>query len=314
MEQPQTERLGVAALDMFFSRAGWLFREQTTLDYGIDAHIEIVEEQTPTGKIIALQIKSGLSFFKEETLDSYVYRTDGRHIEYWVNHSMPVVIVLYNPETQSIYWQYLSKESVEETGKNWKILVPKANTFENSNRVLKAFKSLTQPEPYIRRLNRLRIDRRWMDLISEGEEVKVQFDDWVNKSLSRYQITISCGREREAWPTLYAPGISIEVMLSHYFPWADFELDSDAHEEGAEPQWESECYMGRDSDTGRTYYSQDFDRWYKPQSGVIPVSENGETASYSLILRLNDLGNSFLEIDDYLSDSLAPDNIGFTLK
>jgi hypothetical protein len=40
--QPQTVRLGVAALDTYFSGHGWLFREQLTHDYGIDAHVEIV--------------------------------------------------------------------------------------------------------------------------------------------------------------------------------------------------------------------------------------------------------------------------------
>ena len=65
--QPQTERLGVAAVDYFFSTNGWMFREQTTHDYGIDAHVEIVQDGPPTGKLIALQIKSGISFFSEET-------------------------------------------------------------------------------------------------------------------------------------------------------------------------------------------------------------------------------------------------------
>jgi hypothetical protein len=99
MPKPQTERLGVSALEYFFAAQGWLFREQTTQDYGIDAHIEIVEKERPTGKLIALQIKAGTSFFKEETADAYVFRTDEKHIAYWVGHSMPVAVVLFNPET-----------------------------------------------------------------------------------------------------------------------------------------------------------------------------------------------------------------------
>ena len=314
MAIPQTERLGVAALIYFFSQNGWLFREQTTHDYGIDAHVEIVEDGRPTGKLVAIQIKSGASFFKESTEDSFVFRTDDKHVAYWVSHSMPVVLVLYDPDSKEAFWQEISRKTVETTGKNWRLNVPKKGMFEDPKRTLKLFSSLTQPEPYLRRLNRLRVDRRWIDLIEQGVEVRVEFDDWVNKSLPRYQVTISTDEEKEAWPTLYAPQIGIEEMLSHFFPWANYSVDQDALREGSTGQWEAECYSFRDSETGATYYSQEFDEWYEPQSGLVPVSENGETATYMLILSLNSFGRSFIEIDDYLSDDTASETIGFTLE
>lgn len=314
MPKPQTEQLGVSALEYFFAAQGWLFREQTTQDYGIDAHIEIVEKERPTGKLIALQIKAGTSFFEEETADAYVFRTDDRHIAYWVGHSMPVAVVLFNPETKQAFWQSVSKESVQTTGKGWKILVPKINMFEDPQRTLDALAALTQPEPYIRRLNRLRIDRRWMDLIQQGAEVHVQFEDWVNKSLPRYQITISAEDEVETWPTLYASGVSLEEMLNHFFPWADFAVDQDTHRDGARDDWMTRCYSWRDDETGEIFYSTSFHEWYKPARGVVPVTENGETASYDLLLSLNEFGESFLAIDDYLSDPDAPEKIGFTLE
>lgn len=289
---PQTERLGVSALEYFFSKHGWLFREQTTHDYGIDAHVEIVTNERPTGKLIALQIKAGASFFAEETNDAFVFRTNGKHIAYWVDHSMPVVVVLFNPETKQAYWQHVSRETVESTGKGWKLSIPKVSMFEHVERCLEAFALLTQPEPYVRRLNRLRIDRHWMDLLEEGYEVRVQFDDWVNKSLPRYQITISTEDEEETWPTLYAPGIGIEGMLNHFFPWADFHLDRDAFDEDE---------------------AQKYQR-YHPEEEIVPISENGETASYCLLLSLNEFGHSFLAMDDYLADPDAPEKIGFTLE
>ncbi|MSM38683.1 MAG: DUF4365 domain-containing protein [Geobacter sp.] len=150
MPLPKTERLGVSALDHFFSEQGWLFREQPTHDYGIDAHVEIVENERPTGKLIALQIKSGASFFKEETDDSYIFRTDDKHVAYWVGHSMPVVLVIYNTQTKTAHWQHVSRENVESTGKYWKIEIPKDNTLANAKHTLDAFESLTQPEKYIR--------------------------------------------------------------------------------------------------------------------------------------------------------------------
>lgn len=315
MTQPKTERLGVSALDYFFSEKGWLFREQTTHDYGIDAHVEIVENQRPTGKLIALQIKAGLSFFNEEVGDSYLFRTDDKHIAYWVGHSMPVIIVLFNPETRQAYWQHVSNETVKATGKGWKIPVPKISIFEKPEKHLSALEALTQPEPYIRRLNRLRIDRYWMNLIEQGYEVRVEFDDWINKSLDRYQVTISADGKKESWPMLYTPSVGVEGMLSHFFPWADFNLDTEAHEQGAYGYWESECYSWCDSETGEVHYSMSFDEWYRsPEDSIVPISENGETASYSLLLTLNEFGKSFLIIDDYLADSSAPETIGFTFE
>lgn len=314
MESPQTDRLGVAALEYFFSESGWLFREQTIHDYGIDAHIEIVNDHRPTGKLIAIQIKSGTSFFSEETENSFVFRADDKHIAYWVGHSMPVVVVIYNPETKNAYWKYISRGEIETTGKNWKTNIPKISMFDDPVKTLQQLESLTQPEPYIRRLNRLRADRRWIDLIESGEEVKIEFDDWIHKSLPRYQIAIYCRNESEVWPTLYAPGSGIESMLEHFFPWANFSVDKEAHCEGAESGWEAECYQYHDSETGRSYYSEEFEEWYEPPKGLVPVSENGETASYCLVLSLNELGKSFLAIDDYLSDDSATESIGFTLE
>ncbi len=290
MPEPIKDRLGIAATEYFFSENGWLFREQPTNDYGIDAHVEIVAEQHPTGKLIALQIKSGKSYFEEETEHAYIFRTDDKHVAYWVNHSMPVVLILFDPDTKQAYWQPISRETVESTGKQWKVLVPKTNTIDKSEYTLSGFASLTQPEPCIRRLNRLRVDRKWMDLIAEGDVVRVQFDDWVNKSLSRYQVTILTDSEEEKWPMLYNPGIGIEGMLEHYFPWATFTMDVDAY------------YQARD------------DGWYETPEDIVPISDNGETESYSLILSLNEFGKSFLDLDDYLVDQDSPEHIGFTLE
>ena len=65
MIAPKTERLGVSKLDHFFSSQGWLFREQPVHDYGIDAQIEIVDGSGATGNLIAIQVKSGSSYFSE---------------------------------------------------------------------------------------------------------------------------------------------------------------------------------------------------------------------------------------------------------
>jgi hypothetical protein len=56
-----TELEGVQAVDAFFTKLKWLFRPQLRSDFGIDAHVERVEDGRATGRLLALQIKSGSS-------------------------------------------------------------------------------------------------------------------------------------------------------------------------------------------------------------------------------------------------------------
>jgi len=82
------DRVGVSAVEgVVLKEFGWLFREQAVSDYGIDALIEEVDsDNKPTGKPVALQIKSGPSFFKRKGSD-YIFYGEPRHLNYWSNHS-----------------------------------------------------------------------------------------------------------------------------------------------------------------------------------------------------------------------------------
>ncbi|MBP0012286.1 MAG: DUF4365 domain-containing protein [Roseofilum sp. SID2] len=137
-----TGRIGVAGTQLLFERLGWIFREQTIEDYGIDAHVEVVENNTATGKLIALQIKSGKSWFKEKTAHGFVFRGKKEHLEYWQKHSLPVLVVLYDDEGENAYWQVVNKTNIKNTVKAWKLTVPfeqKINT--QSLEKIKSFSS-----------------------------------------------------------------------------------------------------------------------------------------------------------------------------
>lgn len=295
-----TERLGVSKLEFYFSSHGWLFREQMIHDYGIDAHIEIVNDAYPTGDLIAIQIKSGMSFFSEETEEAYIFRTEDKHISYWSNHSLPVILVLYNPDADVLLWQVINETTVVSTGKGWKIEVPKSNVLNENS--LRELSTLTQPEPYIQKLNKMKFDRHWMHKITEGYDVFVEFDDWVNKSLSRYQISLISEDEVQDWPMTFSPGMSIEEALEFFIPWADFEMDIESHREASESQWSAECYMTYDKEDDQTIYSQSFESWYNEPDGIVPFQQDGEIASYRLQLSLNEIGKAFLKIDEFLSE------------
>lgn len=64
-------RQGIHKCGLVFSELGFIFREQTIGDYGIDAIIEAREGDYLSGKLIAVQIKSGESYFSEIN-DNYV--------------------------------------------------------------------------------------------------------------------------------------------------------------------------------------------------------------------------------------------------
>lgn len=92
---------------------GWLFREQPTEDYGIDAHAEVVVDgEEVSGKLLALQIKAGISWFREPGQGGWWFRPDAEHVQYWRNHSLPAIVVLYHPETDRCYWQRVSQETL----------------------------------------------------------------------------------------------------------------------------------------------------------------------------------------------------------
>ena len=121
------ERIGVALTEKIINQLGMIFREQLTDDYGIDAQIETMEKGYATGKLIAVQIKSGESFFSETTSECIIYRGERKHYDYWLNHSLPVIIVLYNPVNDTCYWNVVNSKTAKLTAKNWKIEIPFSN-------------------------------------------------------------------------------------------------------------------------------------------------------------------------------------------
>lgn len=128
----KTEREGVNKVEsIFINRFNWIFREQTTSDFGIDAQVEHVDEkQNPTGKLIGLQIKTGLSHFLEKD-DAFVYYIKKKHHDYWINHSLNVLLVGYIPEYRITIWTYIDQSNVQKTKRGFKILIPKANLLDS---------------------------------------------------------------------------------------------------------------------------------------------------------------------------------------
>jgi len=124
MRYDKTERLGVIATDSIITNdIGWIFREQPIIDVGLDAIIEEVIDNEPTGKFLAVQIKSGQGNFyiSENFLAHYISNI---HYEYWMNLSMPIILVAHLPQENETYWQLISEKNIKKTKKRWKIEIP----------------------------------------------------------------------------------------------------------------------------------------------------------------------------------------------
>lgn len=131
------ERIGVIAVqDIVYNELDWIFRELLTEDYGIDAEIEVNFPEYPTGKLIALQIKSGKSYFLESNEERVIFRFEKKHFQYWLNHSLPVIIVLYNPENKECIWEVVDRLTVQMVSEEkCKMLIRKNNRFDESVKV-----------------------------------------------------------------------------------------------------------------------------------------------------------------------------------
>lgn len=129
-----TDRKGVNFVEsIVINDFDWIFREQPIQDYGIDAHIEIVENGNPTGVICGVQIKSGKSHF-HPAKENLTYYPDELHFKYWTNSSIPILLVGYFPEKNKGYWQLLSDPGIySKTRKGYKLDVPYNNLFDKNS-------------------------------------------------------------------------------------------------------------------------------------------------------------------------------------
>ncbi len=110
-----------------------MFREQPVNDKGIDAHIELLRDSQATGRLIALQIRSGSSRFREETDAGFVHREDISHLNYWLNHSLPVVLVLCDTNSDRCYWVRITRDVAHITSdRGWRVLVPKNQVLDSN--------------------------------------------------------------------------------------------------------------------------------------------------------------------------------------
>lgn len=302
------DRKGVAAVQQIVTTdLEWLFREQPTDDYGIDAQFEVVENNAATGRLLAAQIKSGPSYFKKPHPEGWWFSLDRDDLQYWLDHALPVLVVIYDPGSRAAYWQAVNHRTII-TGKRGgkKLLIPKAQQLVSASRSALARAASGKPEEL--RLRQLRLALPWMKLLLQRRRILIEAQEWVNKTSGRGDIRIISVDEANEDPQelgswcIVAGLRPYEEVLPSLVPWADSVLHEETYDEADYQAWEADCvYYDREGDR---IVSEPYEDWRVGRignGGLRPYANGaGEVDMWRLELVLNDLGKGFLAVEQFV--------------
>ncbi|MBQ9566021.1 MAG: DUF4365 domain-containing protein [Synergistaceae bacterium] len=264
---------------------GLIFREQRSGDTGLNAHLEVVEEYPKMGKLVGLQVRAGSSWQDlsapgngvERTARGYVCRGEMAHVAYWLQHSLPVLVMVYEREKDQLVWEKISPDTIEISEQHWELLVPYDQVY--GEETAQSIADLPCYSPY---LARLAMDRPWMQLLDVGREILLEMDEWLNQPSERGSLRLSVldeRGERESvyeWPFQTNPDMPHVFRLASLFPWAHIGVDEMFYREK----------IGEDAANAGSLFP-----W---------IVEAGEIARFRLRLSLNELGHSFLTAERFL--------------
>ena len=98
-----TAKEGINFVRSVVESSGSLFiKIEQENDLGIDAIIEFIEDNHPLNKQIAIQIKSGASYYTTEAKECAF--PIGSHRTYWNRYPLPVFGLVYVPARRTAYW------------------------------------------------------------------------------------------------------------------------------------------------------------------------------------------------------------------
>lgn len=111
-----TSRAGVNYTRAIVEEANCCFQPiEHENDFGVDAIIELVEDERPRGVMVGLQIKSGKSFV---TTDACRIPADAAHRAYWSTYPLPLLGIVYDPKARVAFWVDLKHAARTSAGRN----------------------------------------------------------------------------------------------------------------------------------------------------------------------------------------------------
>lgn len=218
----QATRLAIDAVEKIFLRDfKWSFRRSSGSNNGIDARAEILDEGSPTGKLLALQIRPILP--QKANAGDYIYRGESKHLDYWTKHSLPVYVVTVDPESGQVLWQRVEKRLCEMTETEWSIAIPPTNVLDASAKLCFDEAITSDPESLMRAV--FALDRALMEEIQDQTTFFV-WDEWVNTSSTFCNLRIYIGESQQEKPEVeidyHLRAHRLYEVMSKLFPWATY--------------------------------------------------------------------------------------------
>ena len=121
---------------------GWIFRSASPPDYGIDAEIEIVRDSEPSGRLIKVQLKAKC---RSESQQKPTVRCQTKHLQYWMQIDLPVILVLYLEDYNEAYWIWVQDFIVNHLDKidpYWMTKKTKIITFPKENAISESLSAI----------------------------------------------------------------------------------------------------------------------------------------------------------------------------
>lgn len=100
----QIEREGILATAAACNRLGLIWRDVLQEDVGVDGTVELTLEAFPTGKLAGVQVKSGKSYIRTETEESFKFCPSAADLDYWRRLTLPLFLVIYDPRSVNLFW------------------------------------------------------------------------------------------------------------------------------------------------------------------------------------------------------------------
>lgn len=155
---------------------GWMVRELSEEDYGIDGIIEICDEGKVQGKVFAIQLK-GHKYLSESSGSVNCYNIKPSTMNYWNNYPIPVIFLHVSIENRNVYYSDIKMEIRKnyeefEKGTFTKIFIPQKDqlTKDNSEEILNTL--------YYIETERLNFENNITGFVADYEIVMEKFNEF----------------------------------------------------------------------------------------------------------------------------------------
>ncbi|MEO0898394.1 MAG: DUF4365 domain-containing protein [Bacteroidota bacterium] len=293
---------------IFIGEFKWISRRQYASDYGIDLHIETIEEDYASGGIIGVQVKTGKSYVNrgDDQFIDLVVKT--KHVKYWKDHTLPIIVVVYDNEEKIAYWERANETTIESTGVGYKIRISREKV------LLSNFKEELQK---IIKESRLAIGFQKMllsaPIIDLARKGKLFFETFEYHHKIGRATTFEIFIEDYSGEKIPVEGINVPNnfitegrfnRIQSYYPWAAIIPDTDTDEQ-REIDYENYLSELGQYDSGSKVVhdnpSISFDDYLRTLNDERPAKIFGDEASlFRYKIGLNELGWGFINLVEHL--------------